>query len=115
MKKRFRKKRLRKKYHLGEFKVHCFDFSFHYNGAPFSPEEDKFYDAFILDCIEGNGLNCGGGSSPDGLWEFTAHSVDKSKRIEDQREDVKRWLEARDDVQFHGYSELKDAYYDYDY
>lgn len=107
------KKRLRKKYHLGEFKVHCFDFTFKYKGELFSPEEEQFYDDFIMNCIEGNGLNCGGGSSADGTWEFTAHTVDKTRSIEAQREAVKQWLEAREDVQFESYSELKDAWYDY--
>jgi len=93
--------------------VHCFDFTFKYQGELFSPEEEQFYDDFIMNCIEGNGLNCGGGSSADGTWEFTAHSVDKTRSIEAQREAVKQWLEAREDVQFESYSELKDAWYDY--
>lgn len=105
------KKRLRKKYHLGEFQELCFDIHFQYLGKTFSSEGDSFWQKFILECIEGNGLNCGGSTSDDG-WHFTAHSVDKTKNIEAQRESVKQWLAAHADVTLVNCGDFKDAWYD---
>lgn len=106
------KKRLRKKYHLHEYQELCFDINFKYKGITLSPEGDLFWDEFILECIEGNGLNCCGGMADDG-WAFTAHSVDKSKSIENQREAVRSWLESRPDVEQVSCGDFKDAWYDF--
>lgn len=106
------KKRLRKKYHLREFQEFCFDINFQYMGKTDSPEGDLFWEEFILQCIEGNGLNCGGGMSDEG-WDFTAHSVDKNQAIEAQLEAVRKWLEARSDVQQVSCGNFRDLWYDF--
>lgn len=106
------KKRLRKKYHLREFQELCFDINFRYMGKTDSPEGDLFWDDFILNCIEANGLNCGGGAS-NHIWEMVAHSVDKSQSIENQREAVRAWLESHSDVEEVSCGEFRDAWYDF--
>lgn len=106
------KKRLRKKYHLREFQELCFDINFKHKGITLSPEGDLFWEVFIMECIEGNGLLSCGISSDEG-WDFTAHSVDKSKSLEGQRDAVRKWLEARSDVEQVSCGDFKDAWYDY--
>ena len=106
------KKRLRKKYHLREFQEPYFSIRFKYTGAPYPVEEDVFWDDFILNCIEANGLNCCGGAS-NHIWEMGAHSVDKSQSIEDQREAVRTWLESRSDVEEVSCGEFRDVWYDF--
>ena len=106
------KKRLRKKYHLREFQEPYFSIRFKYTGAPYPVEEDLFWNDFILNCIEANGLNCCGGAS-DHIWEMGAHSVDKSQSIEDQRDAVRAWLESRNDVEEVSCGEFRDAWYDF--
>lgn len=105
------KKRLRKKYHLGEFQELCFEIRFQFKGKTMSQEGDLFWLEFITACIEGNGLHCGGAMSDEG-WHFTAHSVDKKLAIEEQRAAVMKWLEARSDVAQASCGSFKDAWYD---
>ncbi|MBR5213676.1 MAG: DUF469 family protein [Akkermansia sp.] len=104
------KKRLRKKYHLKEFQELCFEIHFLYRGVTNSREENLFWEEFIMECIEKNGLNCGGCISAES-WDFTAHSVDKSKTIDYQIGAVKKWLDARCDVEDANCGNLKDLWY----
>ena len=106
------KKRLRKKYHLREFQELCFDINFRYMGKTDSPEGDQFWEEFIIQCIEGKGLNCSGSMSDDG-WNFTAHSVDKSQTIKAQLEAVRKWLEDRSDVEDVRCGNFTDLWYDF--
>ena len=55
------KKRLRKKLHKGEFQELGFNLTFDYAKADNEELFDKFFDSFIAEAIEGNGLECGGG------------------------------------------------------
>jgi uncharacterized protein YggL (DUF469 family) len=107
------KKRLRKKYHLGEYQELCFDVCYRYKGDVFSEEEDAFWNEFISDCIVGNGLNCGGSVSMDGTCEYAAYSVDKSQQIENQLAAVQAWLAAREDVELVRCGEYRDLWYDF--
>lgn len=104
------KKRLRKKYRVGEFKELCFGFSFDYKGDVEAPECEQFLHAFVENCIEANGLNCDGNITEDGCHIF-ATAIDPTRTNETQRQAVKAWLEAREDVEIKTFGELEDAWY----
>ncbi|MBR4107539.1 MAG: DUF469 family protein [Akkermansia sp.] len=104
------KKRLRKKYRVGEFRELCFGFTFDYKGDIESTECEQFLHAFVEDCIEANGLDCEGNMTDDGC-NITAKAVDPTQTSEAQRLAVKSWLEARSDVEVKSFTELQDAWY----
>ncbi len=104
------KKRLRKKYRVGEFKELCFEFSFNYKGDVAAPECEQFLHALIEECIEANGLDCEGNITDD-CCNIIAKAVDPTQTSNAQREAVKNWLEARSDVELKSFSELQDAWY----
>ena len=54
------KKRLRKKYRVGEFRELCFEFTFDYKGDVESPECEAFLRQFVDECIDANGLETNG-------------------------------------------------------
>ncbi len=104
------KKRLRKKYRVGEFRELCFHFSFDYKGDVEAPECEQFLHAFVEECIEANGLNCDGSITESGC-NITAKAENPVLTNEEQRQAVKSWLEAREDVELQSFSELEDAWY----
>ena len=104
------KKQLRKKYRVGEFKELCFEFSFDYKGDVAAPECEQFLHAFVDECIEANGLDCGGSITDDGC-NIIAKAVDPTQTSEAQRQAVKSWLVARSDVELKSFGELQDAWY----
>lgn len=106
------KKRLRKKYRVGEFRELCFEFTFDYKGNIESTECEQFLHSFVNDCIEANGLNCEGNMTDEGC-NITARAEDATQTNEAQRQAVKAWLEAREDVEVKSFSELVDAWYNY--
>ncbi len=106
------KKRLRKKYRVGEFRELCFEFSFEYKGDVEAPECEKFLHAFVEECIEANGLNCEGNITESGC-NITAKAVDPTQTNDAQREAVKAWLEARPEIELISFGELEDAWYSF--
>lgn len=104
------KKRLRKKYRVGEFRELCFEFSIEYKGDVNAPECMKFLEALIEDCIEANDLDCEGSINIDGC-NIVARATDPTKTSQAQLEAVKSWLEAREDVTVLSFSELEDYWY----
>lgn len=106
------KKRLRKKYRVGEFRELCFDFTFDYKGDIDSPDCESFLHAFVNECIEANGLNCEGVMTDNGC-NITARAEDATQTAEKQRQAVKSWLESRQDVEIKSFGELADAWYDF--
>lgn len=104
------KKRLRKKYRIGEFRELCFTFSFEYKGDVEAPECEQFLHALVNDCIEANGLNCEGSLTDEGC-HILAKAVDPTQTNEEQRSAVKSWLEARSDIELKSFGELEDAWY----
>lgn len=104
------KKRLRKKYRVGEFRELCFEFTFDYKGEIESPECEQFLHAFVENCIEANDLNCEGNLTQDGC-NMVARAVDPTRTSEAQRLAVKNWLEAREDAEVKSFGELVDAWY----
>ncbi len=105
------KKRLRKKYRVGEFRELCFEFSFEYKGDVESPECEQFLHAFVSECVEANGLSCEGNLTNDAC-NVIAKAEDPRTTNEQQRLAVKTWLEGRSDVEVKSFGELTDAWYD---
>lgn len=104
------KKRLRKKYRVGEFKELCFGFSFDYKGDVNAPECERFLHSFVEECIEANGLNCEGNMTDEGC-NIIAKAEDPTRTSESQRLAVKSWLEACPEVKLNTFSELQDLWY----
>ncbi len=104
------KKRLRKKYRVGEFQQLCFHFSFEYKGDVNSSACEDFLNALVSDCIEANGLNCDGHLGDEGCI-ITVAAVDPTKTNQAQLDTVKAWLESRDDIELKGFTDLEDLNY----
>ncbi|MCQ2371105.1 MAG: YggL family protein [Akkermansia sp.] len=104
------KKRLRKKYRVGEFQELCFEFSFEYKGDVDSPECEQMIRAFDKECLEPNGLVCSGLLQNTGC-NIAVHAADPTQTSEAQRAAVKAWVEARPEIQLTRFGELEDAWY----
>lgn len=109
------KKRLRKKYRVGEFRELCFEFVFEYKGDVDSAECEQFLQNFVEQCIDANNLDCEGLLSPQDdstiVGSIVARGVDPTKTNNEQREAVKAWLEAQEDLEIKAFGELVDAWY----
>ena len=101
-----RSRRLRKKLHIGEFQQFGFHVEFKLSDELTSDQEVEFWDAFIIDAIEGNQLTFGGGEGggfvvPEG----------RSSGTDVHREVVQAWLLARSEVSSVMVGPLVDAWY----
>lgn len=102
------KKRLRKKFHKGEFAEFGFEISFYYPAASDPDKASQFLGEYI-DLIEEAGLECGGGGA-----EHQSYFITKSGRgsvTEKQRETVNAWLEHHPDICNVMAGEMRDAWY----
>ena len=104
------KKRLRKKYRVGEFRELCFKFSFEYRGDVESAECEQMIRTFDAECLEPNGLVCSGLFQNIGC-NITVRAVDPTLTNEAQRAAVKAWVEARPEIELKSFGELEDAWY----
>ncbi len=104
------KKRLRKKYRVGEFSELSFSFSFEYKGDVNSDECEAFLKALIEECIEANGLNCDGYMTDEGC-RLVLTAADPTKTSDEHRNLVKTWLDGRNDVEVSQFSELENLWY----
>jgi uncharacterized protein YggL (DUF469 family) len=103
-----RTRRLRKKLRLGEFQQFGFDVSFRLRDEIREDELVRFWDAFLLDAIERNGLAFGGGT--DGFVCPSGHGP----LNESHRELVRNWLTARPEVVSAQVGPLVDAWHQSD-
>lgn len=101
-----RARRIRKKLRLGEFQEFGFNLSFRLRDGLAEDEQVHFWDAFILDAIERNGLAYGGGDSDGFACAWGRGSADES-----HRERVRDWLAARPEVVSVEVGPLVDAWY----
>jgi hypothetical protein len=85
------RKRLRKKCHLGEFREEGFNVSFSLSAA----NEDTFYDRFLTEAIETNGLICGGRC--DAEWDIFV-TKSRGSATEVDRTVILNWLEEQSTV-----------------
>lgn len=109
MKKSKLKKRLRKKKHLGEFQEFGFEVTVNFDKGFNKNKFDKFRHDFIFE-IEKNKLLCGGGGDYK-IWEVFIISKRKfTSPTNDNRKDLKIWLENYPVVESFKIGELKDAW-----
>ncbi|WP_375751747.1 YggL family protein [Vibrio sp. HN007] len=105
-----KKRRIQKKLYLGEFAVLGFEIS-----CKTSINDFDTYDAFMdefIDYIESIGLCFGGG----GLEEFEGFLCPLARygsATDEQRDSIKRWLEARADISDVTIGGLEDANYSF--
>jgi uncharacterized protein YggL (DUF469 family) len=102
---RHRTRRLRKKLRVGEFTQLGFEVSFSLRNGLTEDDRDRFWDAFILELIEPNGLAYGGGTNG-----FVS-GWGRESASEPQRELVRRWLAARPEVVSAEAGSLVDAWH----
>lgn len=102
------KKRLRKKYHLGEFQEFGFEVLTKLKPELSSESFDKFLDDFIEE-IEKNKLLFGGGGREN--WEGFVTSAKKHlSPTTAQKEHIENWMEDRSKVENIKVGEFADAW-----
>ena len=100
-----RNQRMRKKLRVGEFQELGFDVSFELRPELVEDELIRFWDTFILDAIERNGLSYGGGTNGfASVWG-------RGSATEMHRENVRSWLSSRAEVLSVSVGPLFDAWY----
>lgn len=105
------KRRLRKKYHLGEFQELGFEIRVEFEPNLSRTEFDKLYDEFI-EKIEENNLAFGGGGGPE-IWQgFVSGFENYQFPTNEQRDTIKNYLESLPDIAKCEVGNLKDAWYD---
>jgi len=102
------KRRLRKKLHKAEFQELGFNLEFDLSKANSKDFFEKFLDSFLIEAIEDNGLECGGGGREHQDFFVVRY---KGSVSEEQRNAVKEWLEKQPQVSNIVLGELRDAWY----
>jgi uncharacterized protein YggL (DUF469 family) len=104
-------KRLRKKFHKGEFKELGFEVKFRFTHQLNEAEEDAFFKVFISEAVEGNNLGfCGGG---DMEWEgFLSSGKNHGLVTEEHRQAIIEWLGNFPLISEYEVGPLKDVWYD---
>ncbi len=106
------KRRLRKKYHVGEFTELGFMMSFRYRGGDvYSKEGMLMLGELDSECLCKQGLCCTLLGQESGLCTFVAHDAHALKTTEQQLIAVREWLQARKDLQEVRVSELLDLWH----
>ena len=106
------KKRLRKKYHVGEFREIGFYFTIRVqDGDSLSSSGVKLLTALDEECIRPNGLDCTLVQGEEGDF-FVAWDAHTARTTEAQVRAVRDWLGARADVEKFAVSELCDLWHD---
>jgi hypothetical protein len=103
------RKRLRKKLRKGEFQEMGFEVQFNLPSHADQEQQNAFFDSFIQEAIEKNGLMCGGGC---GLaWNVFVTRNQRGTATQSDREIVRSWLERRPEVSGIQFGPLTDAWY----
>lgn len=102
-----RSRRLRKKLHLDEFREDGFAVRLAFVPADDPLEHLRFWDAFIAEAIEANGLIYGGGAEGFAMPE-------RGSATDAHREAVRAWLATRTELSATTVGPLADAWYDED-
>lgn len=101
------KKRIRKKKHLGEFRILGAEVLIKLNSKD---AYDTFHNDFITHAIEGNDCFFGGGGIGDkieGLIELGFVSDGPESRLKE----IKEWLKSREDILTYQLGRITDAWY----
>ncbi len=104
------KKRLRKKLRLGEFQELGFEVRFRLPDDCTEADLDAFFDSFIAEAIEGNGLICGGRGGRE--WNIFVSRHHRQSATENDRSAIAAWLEGHGHVAEIRIGPLADAWYD---
>jgi len=100
-----RSRRLRKKLRVGEFQELGFQVRFELRAELSESELTAFWDAFVLEAIERNGLAYGGGT------EGYASSWRRGSATDAHRQTVHSWLSSRVEVLSVEVGPLADAWH----
>ena len=100
------KRRLRKKKHLGEFKLLGIEILIKLNSKD---AFNQFHNDFILQAVEGNGCSFGGGGMEDHIEGFIELGC-ASDKPESRLKAVAQWLDLRNDVSGYKIGQLTDAW-----
>lgn len=100
-----RSRRLRKKLRVGEFRELGFNVSFQHRAGLAEAEMDRFWDAFLLEAIESQGLEFGGGT--EGFITVWG----RGSATDIHRERVRAWLTARSEIESVSVGPLVDAWH----
>jgi len=111
MKKSKLKRRLRKKFHIGDFQELGFEVSCKFKWSLNETELDRFIDEFIGK-IEENKLLTGGGGGNTGWTGFVTSQKKHYSPTNEQREKIKYWLENRPEIAESEVGNFIDAWYD---
>ncbi len=111
MKKSKLKRRLRKKYHVGEFQEFGFEIFVTFRLNLSETDSDQLYDEFIVE-IEANKLLFGGGGGLGSMQGFVTASKNYQSPNIEQREKIKNWLENHREIAGCKVGNFKDAWYD---
>ena len=103
------RKRLRKKLRKGEFQEMGFQVKFHLLADLDEPCQGSFFDTFIEQAIEGNGLICGGGFGT--AWDVFVTLDGRGSATEEHRRRVRDWLLGNPVVSSVQVGSLVDAWY----
>lgn len=90
------KKRLRKKRRVGEFREFGFELKFRLSDGLDEAGLDGFWDEFIGEAIEAQGLMCGGGCGR--VWDVFIARPGRHSATEDDRREVRAWLDRHPHV-----------------
>ena len=104
------KKRLRKKYHLGEFQELGFEITMELAEGFDDKKLDLFVTAFVEDVLDKNGLDFEGGGNTSELFGFVVLNKRGSVTAE-HRTNVEAWVKDNAEVTKATVGELMDAWY----
>ena len=100
-------KRLRKKLHKGEFRQYGFEFSVEFD-PPLGEEEFSSFFDWLLDMLDSNGLEMGGGGDTKGISGGVAKY--KGSVTPEEIEIVRNWLTGSSEVKNVSIGELMDMW-----
>lgn len=105
------KRRLRKKFHLGEFQEFGFEVSVYFKKGTGEIQFDKFCHDFVGE-IERNGLVCGGGGDYNGWQIFVTSERKFASPTSGDKESIRSWLENYSEVENCEVGDFLDAWND---
>lgn len=109
------KKRLRKKKHLGEFRQLGFSVHFRFREGLTDSEFERFSNEFIEHAIEAQGLQFGGGGSPERGWGGVVSKDHRhASSTESDKAAVENWAQGRAEVESSRFSDFWDIWYGQD-
>jgi len=107
------RKRLRKKLHLKEFQELGFEIWFKMKSILNVEDHNQFWDDFIEEAIEANGLAFGGGFGPEeGEGQgFVVTSPGRGSATDEHRVIMQEWLMNHPEIEKYRVDQLRDAWY----